>query len=80
LQEFAPATEQLVHRGYPALPEDHIRRAAGKEFADRIEDPAIQIQLLLEGERTMNEALRQALKLQAMLPAARPHKMNARTF
>lgn len=37
---------------------------------DTVEDPAINIQLLLGGEEIMNEALRQALKLQAMLLAA----------
>jgi hypothetical protein len=26
LQEFAPDVEQLAHRAYPELPEDHIRR------------------------------------------------------
>jgi hypothetical protein len=74
LQEFATAIKQCTHHAYPALPEDHIRREAGKAFADRVEDSTIKIQLLLGGEKTVNEALRLALKLQAMLLASRPPK------
>lgn len=33
LQDFATAIAQLAHWAYPALPEDHIRREAGKVFA-----------------------------------------------
>jgi cob(I)alamin adenosyltransferase len=33
LQDFATAIEQLAHRAYPTLPEDHIRREAGRAFA-----------------------------------------------
>jgi hypothetical protein len=43
LQELATAIEQLAHCAYSTLSEDHIRREAGKEFTDRIEDPAIRI-------------------------------------
>jgi hypothetical protein len=57
LQEFATATEQITHSDYPILPEDHIRRKAGKAFVDVIEDPAIKIQLLLGKEKMVNEAL-----------------------
>jgi hypothetical protein len=64
LQEFDTAVEQLAHRTYPALPEDHIRREAGKAFAEGVEDPAIKIQLLLGIEKTMNEDLGQGLELQ----------------
>jgi hypothetical protein len=49
LQESATAIEQLTHRAYPTLPEKHIRREAGKAFADGVEDQAIKIQLLLGG-------------------------------
>jgi hypothetical protein len=79
-QEFTTAIEQLAHSTYPTLPEDHIRREAGKAFTDRIEDPDIKVQLLLGGEKTVNEALRQVLKLQAVLLATRTHKKSARTF
>jgi hypothetical protein len=73
LQEFATAIEQLAHHAYPALPEDHVRKEAGRAFTDRVEDPDIKIQLLL-GEKTVNKALRQALELQAVFLAARPRK------
>jgi hypothetical protein len=58
LQKFATFIEQLAHRAYPTLPKEHIRRQSGKEFADGVEDPDIKIQLLLRGEKTVNEALR----------------------
>jgi hypothetical protein len=79
LQEFATAIEQLAHRAYSALPEDHIRREAGKAFADWVEDPAIKICLLLVGKKMAKEALRQALELQTMLLAARLQKTSARS-
>jgi hypothetical protein len=74
LQEFATAIEQLAHRAYPALPEDHVRRKAGKAFVHGVADPDVKIQLLVGGEKTVNEALRQALELQAVFLAARPRK------
>jgi hypothetical protein len=80
LQEFARGIQQLAHRSYPALPEDHLRREAGKAFADGVEDPAIKIQLLLGGEKTVNEALQQALELQAVLLTARPHRTSVKTL
>jgi hypothetical protein len=45
-----------------------------------VEDPYIKIQLLLGEEKTVNEALRQALELQAVLAAARPHKNNTNIY
>jgi DNA gyrase/topoisomerase IV subunit A len=39
LQDFATAIEQLAHRAYPILPEDHIRRKAGRVFAYGVKDP-----------------------------------------
>jgi peptide subunit release factor 1 (eRF1) len=69
LQEFAAAIEQLAHRAYLTLPEERIRREAGKAFADGVKDPDIKIQLLLGGEKTVNEAL-----WQAVLLATRPHR------
>jgi hypothetical protein len=49
-------------------------------FTNRLEDPTIKIQLLLGEGKMVNEALRKALELQAMLLAARPQKVSARTF
>jgi hypothetical protein len=74
LQEFATAIKQLAHGAYPALPEDHVRKEAGRAFTDGVEDPDIKIQLLLGGEKTVNKALRQAFELQAVFLAARPWK------
>ncbi|XP_033609725.1 uncharacterized protein LOC117282787 [Cryptotermes secundus] len=73
LQDFATAIELLALRAYPNLPANHIGREAGKAFVYGIRDADIKIQLLLGGEKTVNEALRQALELQAVLVAARPH-------
>jgi hypothetical protein len=63
----------------PALPEDHIRRDAGKAFADLVEDPAIEIQLLPEwenGERGSQEGPRTA----GRAPSSQAPKTSARTF
>jgi hypothetical protein len=60
---------------YLALPEDHIGREAGKSFADGAQEPAIKIQLLPGGKKTVNEYLRQAVLL-----ATRHEKPRARTF
>jgi hypothetical protein len=79
LQDFAKAIEMLALRAYPNLPADYVAREAGKAFAYGIRDADIKIQLLLRGEKTVNEALRQALELQAVLIAARPYENNANT-
>jgi hypothetical protein len=80
LQDFATATEQLAHRAYPTLPEDHIRRVAGRAFVYGVKNPDIKIQLLLGGERTVNEALRKAVELQVILVGARPHQNNTNIY
>jgi hypothetical protein len=74
------AVEQLAHHVYPALPKDHTGREAWKAFTDGLEDPNIKISLLIGGEKMVNKALRQALKLQAVHQDARPHKMGTKTF
>jgi hypothetical protein len=51
-----------------------VRRKAGKAFDNGVEDPNGRNQLLLGGEESVNEALRQALDLQAVFLAARPRK------
>jgi hypothetical protein len=45
-----------------------------------LEDPIIKIQPLQGEGKMVNEALRKALELQAMLLAARPRKVSSRTF
>jgi hypothetical protein len=74
LQDFATAIEQLAHRAYPTLPEEPIRREAGKGFSYGVRDPDIKIQLLLGGEKMVSEALRKALELHAVMVAARSHQ------
>jgi hypothetical protein len=74
LQDFATAIQQLALRAYPASPEEHIRRKAGKVFVEGIQDYEIKIRLLLGGEKTLSEALRQALEVHAVLIAARSHR------
>jgi hypothetical protein len=59
---------------------DHIWREAGKAFVFGVEDPDIKIQLLLGGEKMVNEALRQALELHVVLIAARSQKTSTKTF
>jgi hypothetical protein len=79
LQEFATVIEQLVYRAYLALPEDHKRREVGKAFAGGVGDHDIKIQFLLGGEKTVKDALKQALELQAVILAARLRESRART-
>jgi hypothetical protein len=80
LQDFASAIELLAHRAYPNLSEDNIGREVRKSFAYGVQEPDIKIQLLLEAEKTVNEALRQTLELQAVLVAARPHENNIKIY
>jgi hypothetical protein len=77
LRDFATAIERLAYRAYPTLPEEHTRREAGCAFVDGVGDADIRIKLLLGGEKTVNEALRQALELQAVSLAARPQNNSA---
>jgi hypothetical protein len=79
LREFAMAIEQLACHASPTLPNEHTKREAGRAFADGVEYPDIKIQLFLGGEKTVDEALRQALELQAVFLAARSHKTSAKT-
>jgi hypothetical protein len=57
-----------------------VRREAGKAFTNREKDPNIKIHLLLGGEKMVNKALRQALKLQDVFLAARSPKTNTESF
>jgi hypothetical protein len=79
LQDFATAIEQLAHHAYHTLPEGHVWRKAGRAFAYEVADPDIKIQLLLGGEKMVNEALRHARELQAVLVVVRPQKNYAKT-
>jgi hypothetical protein len=72
LQEFAAAVEQLAHQALVGLPADHIQTEAAHAFIDVIRDREVKQYLLLGGARTLNEALNQAVKLEAAKAAAWP--------
>jgi hypothetical protein len=65
LQEFAGAVKQLAHRALVGLPEGHIQTEAAHAFIDGIRDREVKQHLLMGGDRTLNEALNQAVKLEA---------------
>jgi hypothetical protein len=70
LQEFAAAVEQLAHRAFVGLPEGHIQTEAAQAFIDGIRDREVKQYLLMGGDRTLNEALNRAVKLEAAKAAA----------
>jgi hypothetical protein len=72
LQEFAAAVEQLVHRAFVGLPVAFIQAEAAHSFIDGVRDREVKQHLLMGGDRTLNEALNQALKLEATQKAAGP--------
>jgi hypothetical protein len=69
------AIEQLAYRAYSTLPEDHIRREAGKVSAYGVKDSDIKIELLLGGEKMVNEGLREAVLIDARL-----HQNNTKVY
>jgi hypothetical protein len=64
----------LAHRASPALPEDHVRREAGRALADGLEDTGIKLKLFLGGDKMVNGGFREVLLLQAVFLAADPGK------
>ena len=72
LQEFAAAVEQLAHRAFVGLPVAFIQAQAVHSFIDGVGDREVKQHLLMGGDRTLNEALIQALKLEAAKVAAGP--------
>jgi kynurenine formamidase len=70
LQEFAPAVEQLAHRALVGLPLAFIQTEAAHTFIDSVRDQEVKQHLLMGGDRNLNEALNQALKLEAAKAAA----------
>jgi len=72
LQEFAAAVEQLAHRAFVGLPVNFIQTEAAHSFIDGLRDREVKQHLLLGGDRTLNEALNQALKLEAAKATAGP--------
>jgi hypothetical protein len=72
LQEFATAVEQLAYQALIGLPTDHIQTEAAHAFIGGIRDREEKQRLLLDGDRKLNEALNQAVKLEAAKAAAWP--------
>jgi hypothetical protein len=72
LQEFAAAVEQLAHRAPVGLPIGHIQTEAAHAFINGMWDREVKQHLQMGGDRTLNEALNQALKLEAAKAAAGP--------
>jgi hypothetical protein len=66
LQEFSTATEQLTHRAFPALHEDHVRRGLSNAFGNKIRYRSMKQQLLLGGNKKINQALRQTAGLEVV--------------
>jgi len=76
LQEFAAAVEQLAHRAMVGLPVAFVQTETAHSFIDGIRDRELKQHFLMEGDRTLNEALNQALKLEAAKAAVgRPTRM-----
>jgi hypothetical protein len=69
---FAAAVEQLAHQALVGLPKGHIETEAAHAFIDGIRDREMKQHLLLGGACTLNEALNQALKIEAAKAAAWP--------
>jgi hypothetical protein len=80
LQEFTITIEQLTRHTLPALSQGHIHWEAGKAFVSDIRDQSMKQQLLLEGERTVSEALKpEGIKPTVESPI-RLQKTSSRTF
>ena len=71
-QEFAAAVEQLAHRVLFGLPVTFIQTEAAHSFIDGIRDREVKQHPLMGGDWTLNEALNNALKLEAGKAAAGP--------
>jgi hypothetical protein len=72
LQEFDAAVEQLAHQALVGLPVGYIQTEAAHAFIKGMRDREVKQHLLMGGDRTPNEALIQALKLEEAKAAAWP--------
>jgi len=80
LQELAAAMEQLAHRAFVGLPVTFIQTEAAHSFINGMWDWEVKQHLLLGGDRTLNEALNQALKLEvAKATAGSPARLRELT-
>jgi hypothetical protein len=64
--------EELAHRAIVGLPVGYIQTEATHAFVNGVRDPEVKQHLLTGGDWTLNEALNQALKLEAAKVAAGP--------
>jgi hypothetical protein len=71
-QEFAAAVEQLAHRVLVGLPVGFIQSDTAHAFINEVRDREVKQHLLIGGDRALNEALNQALKLEEAKAAAGP--------
>jgi hypothetical protein len=65
LQDFAAAVEQQAHRALVGLPFAFYQTGAVHAFIDGIRVRELKQLLLKGGDRTLNEALNQAMKIEA---------------
>jgi hypothetical protein len=72
LQEFAATIKQLAHWALVRLRVEFIQKEATHAFIDRVRDCELKQRLLMDSDRSLSEALNQALKLEAVKAAARP--------
>lgn len=72
LHKFAAAVERLAQRALVGLPVGFIQTEAAHVFIDGVRDREVKHHLPMGDDRTLNEALNQALKLEAAKSAAGP--------
>jgi hypothetical protein len=79
-QDFFPAVEQMARRALVELPVAFVQTGAAHPFIDGLRDWEVKQHLLMGGDRTLNEALNQALKLEAATgPPARLRELTRAT-
>lgn len=64
--------QQLQYRTLVRLPVHYIQREADRQFVDGVREQELKQHLLMVGVRSLNEALDQAMKLEAASAAAAP--------
>ena len=69
---FAAAVEQLANRALVGVPAAFFQTGAAHAFLDGIRDRELKHHLLKGGGRTLNEALKQAMKMEASKAAPEP--------
>jgi hypothetical protein len=75
LREFTVVSDQLAHQALAGLPKDLIQMEANYAFTDWVYDQDLKQHLLMGNKRSLNEALNQVLRLEAVKAAARPPAM-----